>query len=89
MKKLLISRIGLTATALLGGIAIGVSIGKGIKTDEEKMLLNETTTYIQDMKEWMYDDMYNGTIPEDYANYYIEGFNNCEDMLINLDSITN
>lgn len=89
MKNLLISRIGLTATALLGGIAIGVSIGKGIKTDEEKMLLNETTTYIQDMKEWMYDDMYGGVIPEDYANYYIEGFNHCEDMLINLDSITN
>ena len=41
------------------------------------------------MKEWMYDDMYSGVIPEDYANYYIEGFNNCEDMLINLDSITN
>jgi hypothetical protein len=37
MKKLLISRIGLTATALLGGIAIGVSINKDVKTNEEKI----------------------------------------------------
>ena len=83
MKNLIMS-----GTTLLCGIAIGVSVGN-IKTDEEKIILNETTTYIQDMKEWMYEDMYNGIIDSSYADYYIEGLDSCEDMLINLDSITN
>lgn len=83
MKNLIMS-----GTTLLCGIAIGASVGN-IKTDEEKIILNETTTYIQDMKEWMYEDKYNGVIHEDYVDYYIEGLDTCEDLLIKLDSITN
>lgn len=83
MKNLLISRIGLTATALLAGVAIGVSIPKSNKPTKEQLItLSDSIDYIDDMRMWMIEDRANGVIPADYAEYYITG---CEIVTLNLE----
>ena len=54
---------------------------------EEKLIVDETIGWVQDMREWMSDDINNGIIPIEYGEYYLMGLDHCESRLITLDSI--
>ncbi len=54
---------------------------------EKELILDETTGWMADMKEWMIQDVENGVIPVEYAEYYLLGLDYCEDRLITLDSL--
>tara|TARA_R100001509_G_C4825589_1_gene201395 strand:+ start:564 stop:851 length:288 start_codon:yes stop_codon:yes gene_type:complete len=86
MKHLLISRIGLTASAALVGLAIGVSLPKQSDQSEYELYykIGESITNIQDMKEWMHEDINQGVIDSAYGSYYVEYLNQTEDLLIEL-----
>ena len=45
-------------------------------------LLSEAVNNVQDMKEWMEQDIYNNRIDESVASDYITTLNETEDMLI-------
>ena len=45
-------------------------------------LLSEAINNVQDMKEWMKEDIYSGVIEEDYGEYYVQWLNETEDLLI-------
>jgi len=45
-------------------------------------LLSEAVNNVQDMKEWMKQDIYNNRIDESVASDYIKTLNDTEDMLI-------
>ena len=44
--------------------------------------LSEAINNIQDMKEWMKEDIHCGVIDEEYGDSYIEWLNETEDLLI-------
>jgi len=87
MKHLLISRIGLTASAALVGLAIGVSLPKQSNDHSEYELyykIGNSITNIQDMKEWMHEDINQGIIDSAYGSYYVEYLDQTEDLLIEM-----
>jgi hypothetical protein len=71
-------------------IIISISIMASMsctKNYEEKLILDETIGWVQDMREWMSDDINNGIVPIEYGEYYLMGLDHCESRLIALDSI--
>ena len=50
----------------------------------EKAHWNHLIDNIQDMKEWMEEDMNQGIIDSAYAEYYIQWLNEAEDLTIHL-----
>ena len=67
-------------------IAIG-ALGVMSFTSNQLMntfLLSEAVNNIQDMREWMREDMKQGIIDSAYAEYYIEYLNEAEDLSIYL-----
>ena len=71
-------------------ITIGLLSGINCQTDgtsyelPEKAHWNHLVTNIQDMKEWMKQDIYNDNIITDLGEFYIENLNEVEDMLIEI-----
>ena len=64
-------------------ITIGVLLAMA-HNQTEKIELMTTIDNIQDMKEWMIEDMNNGVISPDYAEYYIQYLEESEQILINI-----
>lgn len=54
---------------------------------EKEIIVDETIGWIQDMREWMVQDIENGVIPLEYGEYYVMGLEHCEDRLVTLDSL--
>ena len=50
----------------------------------EKAHWNHLVDNIQDMREWMQEDMKQGIIDSAYAEYYLEYLNEAEDLTIKL-----
>ena len=50
----------------------------------EKAHWNHLVDNIQDMREWMQEDMKQGIIDSAYAEYYLEYLNEAEDLTIHL-----
>jgi len=44
--------------------------------------LSEAINNVQDMKEWMKEDINSGIIPKEYGDTYVEWLNETEDLLI-------
>ena len=71
-------------------ITIGLLSGINCQTDgtsyelPEKAHWNHLVTNIQDMKEWMMEDMSQGVIDSAYAEYYIQYLDEAEDLTIHL-----
>ena len=49
---------------------------------EAQRMLFESLNTVQDMKEWMQEDINQGVIDEDYGNYYLESLTEVEEYLI-------
>ena len=64
-------------------ITIGVLVAMA-HNQTEKIELMTTIDNIQDMKEWMIEDMNNGVISPEYAEYYIQYLEESEQILINI-----
>jgi hypothetical protein len=64
-------------------ITIGILVGMA-HNQTKKIELMTTIDNIQDMKEWMIEDMNNGVISPDYAEYYIQYLEESEQILINI-----
>lgn len=45
---------------------------------------NEAITNVQDQKTWIKEDIVNGRISEEEAQYYLDNLNETEDLLIKL-----
>jgi len=71
-------------------ITIGLLSGLNYQTDgtrvdyTEKIKLAESINNIQDMKEWMQEDVNNDNIITDLGEFYIENLSEVEDMLIEI-----
>ena len=52
--------------------------------DRDKYLISEALNNIQDMKEWMQQDIDRDNVITDLGEFYIENLNEVEDMLIKL-----
>ena len=74
MNKLIIT-IG-----LLSGLS---SQPDGTRVDyTEKIKIAQSINHIQDIKEWMYEDINKDNITTDLGEFYIRNLNEVEDMLI-------
>ena len=49
---------------------------------EAQKMLFESLDVVQDMKEWMQEDITQGAIDEDYGKYYLESLTEVEEYLI-------
>jgi len=58
-------------------------LGYTIPKDQDKYLMSDALTNIQDMKEWMQSDIDKDNIITDLGEYYLEYLNETEDLLIN------
>ncbi len=71
-------------------ILVGLLSGLSCQPDGTKVELPETCHWghlidnIQDMREWMREDMKQGIIDSAYAEYYLEYLNEAEDLSIYL-----
>jgi hypothetical protein len=71
-------------------ITIGLLSGLNYQTDgtrvdyTEKIKLAESINHIQDMKEWMLEDVNNDNIITDLGEFYMENLNEVEDILIEI-----
>ncbi len=69
-------------------ITIGLLSGLSHQADgtrvdyTEKIKLAESINHIQDMKQWMYEDINKDNITTDLGEFYIRNLNEVEDMLI-------
>ena len=52
--------------------------------ERDKYLISEALVNVQDMKEWMKQDMDRDNVITDLGEFYIENLNEVEDMLIKL-----
>ncbi len=52
--------------------------------DRDKYLISEALNNIQDMKEWMQQDIDRDNVITDLVEFYVENLNEVEDMLIKL-----
>ena len=73
-------------TIILFGLLSGLSCQQdGVRVElPEKAYWNHLVDNIQDMREWMQEDMKQGVIDSAYAEYYIEYLNEAEDLSIYL-----
>ena len=71
-------------------ITIGLLSGLNCQTDgtrvdyTEKIKLAHTIDHIQDMKEWMQEDINNDNVITDLGEFYMENLNEVEDLLIEI-----
>jgi len=71
-------------------ITIGLLSGLNYQTDgtrvdyTEKIKLAQSINHIQDMKEWMLEDVNNDNIITDLGEFYMENLNEVEDILIEI-----
>ena len=71
-------------------ITIGLLTGVSYQTDgtrvdyTEKIKLAQSIDHIQDMKEWMQEDINKDNIITDLGEFYMENLNEVEDMLIEI-----
>jgi len=71
-------------------ITIGLLSGLSYQSDgtrvdyTEKIKIAQSIDHIQDMKEWMQEDVNNDNIITDLGEFYIENLNEVEDILIEL-----
>jgi len=71
-------------------IIIGALVGTSYQTDgtrvdyTEKIQIAQSIDNVQDMKEWMLEDISQGVIDTAYGEYYMEWLNETEDLLIEL-----
>tara|TARA_R100000781_G_C4010379_1_gene103461 strand:- start:59 stop:301 length:243 start_codon:yes stop_codon:yes gene_type:complete len=68
------------------GLLSGISYqSDGTRVDyTEKIKLAQSINHIQDMKEWMKEDVNKDNIITDLGEFYIENLNEVEDILIEL-----
>ena len=73
-------------TIIIIGLLSGLSCQPdGTKYElPEKAHWNHLATNIQDMKEWMKEDMKQGIIDSAYAEYYMKYLDEAEDLTIHL-----
>jgi len=71
-------------------ITIGLLSGLSYQSDgtrvdyTEKIKIAQSINHIQDMKEWMREDINKDNIITDLGEFYIENLNEVEDILIEL-----
>ena len=71
-------------------ITIGLLSGLSYQSDgtrvdyTEKIKIAQSINHIQDMKEWMKEDINKDNIITDLGEFYIENLNEVEDILIEL-----
>jgi hypothetical protein len=71
-------------------ITIGLLSGLSYQSDgtrvdyTEKIKIAQSINHIQDMKEWMKEDVNKDNIITDLGEFYIENLNEVEDILIEL-----
>ena len=65
-------------------IAVGALGVMSFTTNEiiDTFLLSEAINNVQDMREWMEEDIYNGRLDESVGSDYLDVLNETEDMLI-------
>ena len=66
-------------------IPIVLLIGVSCSTQKETVIyqdFSEALNNIQDMREWMEEDIYNGRLDESVGSDYLDVLNETEDMLI-------
>ena len=68
------------------GLLTGVSYqNDGTRVDyTEKIKLAQSINHIQDMKEWMQEDINNDNVITDLGEFYMENLNEVEDILIEI-----
>ena len=62
-------------------IAQLLSVESQIETNRQ---WNEAITNVQEQKTWIKEDIVNGRISEEQAQYYLDNLNETEDLLIKL-----
>ena len=71
-------------------ITIGLLSGLSHQTDgtrvdyTEKIKLAQSINHIQDMKEWMQEDINNDNVITDLGEFYMENLSEVEDILIEI-----
>ncbi len=71
-------------------ILIGTLVGTSCQTDgtrvdyTEKIQIAQSIDNVQDMKEWMLEDISQGVIDTAYGEYYMKWLNETEDLLIEM-----
>ena len=65
-------------------ISVGALGVMSFTTNEiiDTFLLSEAINNVQDMREWMEEDIYNGRLDESVGSDYLDVLNETEDMLI-------
>ena len=65
-------------------LAVGALGVMSFTTNEiiDTFLLSEAINNVQDMREWMEEDIYNGRLDESVGSDYLDVLNETEDMLI-------
>ena len=58
--------------------------GLSHQPDTNKIKLAHTIDHIQDMKEWMQEDINNDNVITDLGEFYMENRNEVEDLLIEI-----
>ena len=81
MNKIILT-IGIASSLLISPAEKDGTIINSV--EQNKYLLSEALNSVQDMREWMQQDIYNDNITTDLGEFYIENLNEVEDMLIEI-----
>lgn len=81
MNKIIIT-LGVASSLLTSPVEKDGTIINSV--EQNKYLLSEALTSVQDMREWMRSDVDKDNIITDLGEFYIENLNEVEDMLIEL-----
>ena len=67
---------------ILVGLLTGVSCNQEDKNLEAKIQIANAIDHVQDMKEWMEEDIKQGMIKPEYGEYYVTWLEQSETILI-------
>ena len=67
---------------ILVGLLTGVSCNQEDKNLEAKIQIANAVDHVQDMKEWMIEDINQGMIKPEYGEYYVTWLEQSETILI-------
>ncbi len=67
---------------ILFGLLTGVSCSQEDKNLEAKIQIANAVDHVQDMKEWMIEDINQGMIKPEYGEYYVTWLEQSETILI-------
>jgi len=81
MNKIILT-IGMVSSLMISPAEKDGTIVNSVERD--KYLISEALVNVQDMKEWMKQDMDRDNVITDLGEFYIENLNEVEDMLIKL-----